>query len=49
MRLESPDLALVSQVLGEIDRGHATRTEFALDHAAIDHGLEAVQGADHER
>ncbi len=42
-------LAVVLQVLGEVDRGHAARAEFFLDGVAVGKGVfEAVEGVGHE-
>ncbi len=42
-------LAVVLQVLGEIDRGHAARAEFFLDGVAVgEGGFETVEGVGHE-
>ncbi len=41
-------LALVLQILGEVDRGHAARAEFFLDGVAVgEGGLEAVEEVRH--
>ncbi len=42
-------LAVVFQILGEIDRGHAARAEFFLDGVAVGKSrFEAVEGVGHE-
>ena len=42
------DLAVVPEVLGEVDRGHAARAELALDPVAVgERRVEAVRGCGH--
>ena len=42
------DLALVAEVVGEVDRGHAALAELALDAVAVgENGAEALDGVGH--